>query len=119
MSGGLTTHVLDLSKGMPAKDLQIELWLIGDNDVRTLLKTKYTNDDGRMDNPLLSGEEMQTGEYELVFYVGDYLNGEHTISSGLPFLNKVPIRFGIGSNQQHYHVPLLVAPGGYSTYRGS
>ena len=67
MSGGLTTHVLDLSKGMPAKDLQIELWLIGDNDVRTLLKTKYTNDDGRMDNPLLSGEEMQTGEYELVF----------------------------------------------------
>lgn len=119
MDGRLTTHVLDLSKGLPAKGIQIELWALGDNDTRSLLKTTLTNGDGRVDSPLLTGDEMTPGEYELVFNVGDYLNKDHTDSSGVPFLNKVPLRFGITSGEEHYHVPLLFAPGGYSTYRGS
>lgn len=119
MAGKLTTHVLDLSKGLPAKNVQIELWALAENETRSLIKTAETNDDGRVDYPLLSGEEMSRGEYELIFYVGDYLNRDTVGSSGLSFLNKIPIRFGISNKEDYYHVPLLVAPGGYSTYRGS
>ncbi|MBT2755478.1 hydroxyisourate hydrolase [Mesobacillus foraminis] len=120
MEGKLTTHVLDLSKGLPAKEIKIDLWRLGDQEERSLIKTVFTNGDGRVDSPLLRGEEMNPGEYELVFHVGEYLSQEPlNAAAKLPFLNKVPIRFGIGSKEEHYHVPLLVAPGGYSTYRGS
>ncbi|MEP6822533.1 MAG: hydroxyisourate hydrolase [Chthoniobacterales bacterium] len=105
----LSTHVLDTARGQPAAGMKIELWS-GDRSV--LLKTVTTNDDGRTDAPLLSGDEMKTGDYELVFHVADYF-GE------AKFLDRVPVRFTICDAAAKYHVPLLVSPWAYSTYRGS
>jgi 5-hydroxyisourate hydrolase len=119
MNGRLTTHVLDLSKGLPAKEIKVELWHLENQSNRKLLKTVHTNSDGRVDSPLLQGEEMNSGEYELVFYVGNYQKAQGESVSESPFLNLVPIRFNISDTKGHYHIPLLVAPGGYSTYRGS
>lgn len=116
-SGRLTTHVLDTAAGKPAAGLKIELFRI-DREARLYLKTATTNSDGRCDGPLLEGGEFQTGEYELVFHVGDYLAGKRHALPQPPFLDVVPIRFGM-AEQSHYHVPLLVSPYGYSTYRGS
>ncbi|MCH6266847.1 MULTISPECIES: hydroxyisourate hydrolase [Neobacillus] len=117
MSGKLTTHVLDISKGLPAKNLKIELWRLGPE--RSLIKIVSTNSDGRVDAPLLAEGQVESGEYELVFYVADYFREQSVGVGETPFLDKVPIRFGIADTNSHYHVPLLVAPGGYSTYRGS
>jgi 5-hydroxyisourate hydrolase len=104
---GLTTHVLDTREGRPAAGMKIELWSSG-----KLLKTVTTNADGRTDAPLLNAEEFSTGDYELVFHVGDYF-GERR------FLDRVPVRFIIDDAEGKYHVPLLVSPWAYSTYRGS
>jgi len=109
----LSTHVLDTAHGRPAHGMQIRLFACED-ETRRLLKTVATNPDGRTDDPLLSGEEIPTGVYELVFSVGDYFG-----SQGTPFLGEVVVRFGIEDPAGNYHVPLLVAPYGYSTYRGS
>jgi 5-hydroxyisourate hydrolase len=103
----LTTHVLDTMNGRPAAGMKIELWSSG-----KLLKTVDTNVDGRTDLPLLSGPEFAAGNYELVFFVGDYF-GERR------FLDRVPVRFSIDDAKSKYHVPLLVSPWAYSTYRGS
>ncbi|MFC7395229.1 hydroxyisourate hydrolase [Scopulibacillus cellulosilyticus] len=119
MNGRLTTHVLDLTKGIPAKEIKIELWLLDSEDNRSLIRTVHTNSDGRVDSPLLDGSEFKIGTYELVFYVADYFQREGVHSSTFPFIDKVPLRFNIADAEDHYHVPLLVAPGGYSTYRGS
>ncbi|MFC0272660.1 hydroxyisourate hydrolase [Metabacillus herbersteinensis] len=119
MNGRLTTHALDLSKGLPAKELKIELWHLGSENNRNLVKTVYTNHDGRVETPLLEGEDLKIGEYELLFYVGDYFQTKNLEILEKPFLDLVPIRFGINDNKAHYHIPLLMAPGGYSTYRGS
>jgi len=118
MSPKLSTHVLDIAQGCPARDVQIELWSIA-GETRKLLKTVRTNADGRTDQPLLGPEEMRAGQYELVFYVGDYFAGK--ASSGLRdrFLDRVPVQFGIADTTVSYHVPLLVSPWAYSTYRGS
>lgn len=114
---GLTTHVLDTMAGAPAAGLTIELWrLDGDGEH---LKTVITNDDGRVDGPLLEGGDFRTGQYELRFHAGDYLRAS---GAGLPdpaFLDIIPIRFGIADVDAHYHVPLLLSSYGYSTYRGS
>ena len=107
----LTTHVLDTTRGCPAANMQIELWSHGGNASK-LLKTVRTNADGRVDSPLLSGNEMIPGNYELVFFVGDYF-GERK------FLDRVPVRFTISDSSAKYHVPLLVSQWSYSTYRGS
>ncbi|MDP3898455.1 MAG: hydroxyisourate hydrolase [Mesorhizobium sp.] len=115
--GKLTTHVLDTATGKPAAGLTISLYR-HDGDQRTLLKTVATNEDGRCDAPLLEGAAFATGEYELVFSAGDYLRGMGASLSKPPFLDLIPIRFGI-AQQSHYHVPLLLSPYGYSTYRGS
>jgi 5-hydroxyisourate hydrolase len=115
--GRLTTHVLDTASGKPAAGLSISLYRIA-GEARTHLKTVSTNEDGRCDQPLLQGNEFKTGEYELVFRAGDYLRA---VGARLPepaFLDIVPIRFGMAEDT-HYHVPLLVSPYGYSTYRGS
>ena len=102
----LTTHVLDVSRGRPAAGVAIELLRGGE-----LVASAVTNADGRTDGPLL--EQLEAGEYELRFAVGDYFGG------GPGFLDVVPVRFGVSEPEAHHHVPLLVAPGGYSTYRGS
>jgi 5-hydroxyisourate hydrolase len=115
--GRLTTHVLDTATGRPAKGLSIELFRI-ERQARTHLKTVTTNDDGRCDAPLLVGADFRTGEYELVFAAGDYLRGQGVSLPQPAFLDIVPIRFGM-AEERHYHVPLLISPYGYSTYRGS
>ncbi|MGF6176295.1 hydroxyisourate hydrolase [Ensifer sp. 4252] len=115
--GRLTTHVLDTASGKPAKDLRIELYRI-EGERPTHLRSVRTNDDGRCDQPLLSGSLMQTGTYELHFHAGDYLGSEAARGAN-PFLDIIPIRFGIDDQGAHYHVPLLLSPYGYSTYRGS
>jgi 5-hydroxyisourate hydrolase len=115
MIGKLTTHVLDIEKGRPASHLKIELWFLDPTGKRNLLKALQTNQDGRTDSPLLIGEDLKIGVYELVFAVGDYF----CQSVDIPFLDLVPIRFGISEPDKHYHVPLLVSPWAYSTYRGS
>jgi len=127
---GLTTHILDLTHGTPASDVVIELFYQeagvtseattrAANSDWTLLKTAVTNPDGRLDQPILSGEEMKIGSYELVFHIGDYFRSRKVMVSEPPFLEQVPVRFGIAEPTKHYHVPLLVSPWGYQVYRGS
>ncbi len=115
--GFLTTHVLDTAHGSPAAGVRIDLFRIDGG--RHHLCSVTTNDDGRCDGPLLPEDEFRAGEYELVFHAGDYFTA---LGESLPepkFLDQVVIRFGIADESQHYHVPLLVSPFGYSTYRGS
>ena len=115
--GRLTTHVLDTATGKPAAGLSIALYHLK-GKARTHLKTVVTNADGRCETPLLAGAEFRIGEYELVFAAGDYLRGQGTKLPEPAFLDSVPIRFGM-AEPLHYHVPLLISPYGYSTYRGS
>ncbi len=117
MTGYLTTHVLDTARGCPASGLKIELFRI-DGETRTPLKSLVTNDDGRTDEQILPAEEFETGVYELVFHAGTYLDASGTPAEGPRFLDVIPLRFGM-SEASHYHVPLLLSPFGYSTYRGS
>ncbi|CAA9435341.1 MAG: 5-hydroxyisourate hydrolase [uncultured Rubrobacteraceae bacterium] len=117
MSGGLTTHVLDTANGRPAAGLSIELYAI-EHEHRRLVKTLRTNADGRTDGPLLPPEEFAAGIYEIVFDVAGYF-GHDTDLPDPPFLGRVPVRFGIAHPDAHYHIPLLVSPWSYSTYRGS
>ncbi|MFZ1725321.1 MAG: hydroxyisourate hydrolase [Albidovulum sp.] len=117
MAGYLTTHVLDTARGCPAEGLKIDLYRI-EGEARRHLRSLVTNDDGRTDEQILPSGEFATGTYELVFHTGSYLD-----ASGVPpetprFLDIVPLRFGM-SEEAHYHVPLLLSPFGYSTYRGS
>jgi 5-hydroxyisourate hydrolase len=117
VTGYLTTHVLDTARGCPAEGLKIELYRI-EGDSRTLLKTLKTNDDGRTDEQILPAEKFATGTYELVFHAGAYLDATGTPPETPRFLDVIPLRFGM-SEASHYHVPLLLSPFGYSTYRGS
>lgn len=117
MPGYLTTHVLDTARGCPADGLQIELFRL-DGEERTHLRTLITNADGRTDAPILPQEEFAIGTYELVFHTGAYLDRTDVPAETPRFLSQVPIRFGM-SEPEHYHVPLLLSPFGYSTYRGS
>jgi 5-hydroxyisourate hydrolase len=111
--GKLTTHVLDTARGKPAAGLRIEVWRDG------LLKSIITNSDGRADAPLLEGSEFSSGQYELRFFAGDYLRMLGSDLAEPLFLDVIPICFGIADASQHFHVPLLLSPFGYSTYRGS
>ena len=114
--GRLTTHVLDIAHGRPAAGLRIELY--GDGE-ETPLSVAETNADGRCPAPLLEGTAFRAGCYELVFHAGDYLRRLGMELPEPPFLDRVVIRFGIADPDEHYHVPLLLSPFGYSTYRGS
>ncbi|SIQ28945.1 5-hydroxyisourate hydrolase [Rhizobium sp. RU20A] len=116
--GRLTTHVLDAARGTPAEGLCIDLYRI-DGTARTLVKTVTTNADGRVDGPVLAGDELTAGVYELLFHAGDYLRGAGTSLPEPAFLDEIPLRFGIADAGAHYHVPLLLSPYSYSTYRGS
>lgn len=116
---GLTTHVLDTTTGKPAEGLVIELYRI-EGSTRTTVKSVRTNADGRVDGgPILIGETFVAGTYELVFHAGDYLRAQGITLTEPAFLDVIPIRFGISDITAHYHVPLLISPYGYSTYRGS
>ncbi len=117
MAGYLTTHVLDTARGRPAEGLKIELFRI-EGETRKRIKTLVTNSDGRTDEQILPEDSFESGVYELVFHAGDYLDVADMASEGPRFLDVVPIRFGM-SEAAHYHVPLLLSPFGYSTYRGS
>lgn len=116
--GYLTTHVLDIARGRPGHGIRLEVYRL-EGDKRTRLKEAVTNDDGRCDAPLLAGDEFAIGDYELVFHAGDYLRASGINAEEPLFLDVVPLRFGVADAGQHYHVPLLLSPYGYSTYRGS
>lgn len=119
MAGGrLTTHVLDTARGRPAAGVRITLYRLSEQGAQKL-KEVVTNDDGRTDGPMLAGEDLRPGSYELVFGAGDYLRASGQAGAGVLFLDEIPIRFGIADAGQHYHVPLLISPFAYSTYRGS
>lgn len=118
MSGFLTTHVLDTARGVPAQGLQITLYRL-EGDARVELARMVTNDDGRTDSPILPKAAFGIGQYELVFAAGDYLRATGQAGAAPLFLDEIPIRFGINDLQSHYHVPLLLSPYGFSTYRGS
>ena len=116
--GRLSTHVLDTAHGRPAGGLEIDLFYLG-GESRQHLARFETNADGRTDAPLMAGDDLVVGVFELVFHVGNYFAG---LESELPdpsFLDLIPIRFGVAHPEENYHVPLLVSPYGYSTYRGS
>ena len=117
-AGRLTTHVLDTMHGKPAAGLAVTLFQIS-GDSRELVVTTKTNSDGRCDAPLLSGAAMVPGFYELVFDVAAYFRESGVPLEDPPFLDRIPLRFGLSNAGQHYHVPLLVSPFAYSTYRGS
>jgi 5-hydroxyisourate hydrolase len=116
--GRLTTHILDTARGCPAARVKIDLFAVS-GDGMTEIASVTTNDDGRCDGPVLEGPNFAVGTYELQFHVGDYLRAHGTDLESPAFLDIVPIRFGIASADEHYHVPLLISPYGYSTYRGS
>lgn len=118
MAGYLTTHVLDTARGFPAEGLKIELYAVTGDSRHKLTEVK-TNSDGRTDSPILPQEEFGTGTYELVFHAGDYLRATGQNGDDPLFLDQIPIRFGLSDADAHYHVPLLLSPYGYSTYRGS
>jgi len=113
----LTTHVLDVYSGKPGKGISVDLYYINNSERKKITSVKLNND-GRADSPLVEGENFIKGKYELIFNIGDYFKN---ISSDkdIPFLDDVVIRFGISNPSEHYHVPLLVSPWSYSTYRGS
>ena len=113
----LTTHVLDIYSGKPGAGIKVELYYLNNNN-KEKKNTVTLNQDGRADKPLLEGQDFLNGKYELVFFIGDYFKSL-TKSGELPFLDDVSIRFGISNSKEHYHVPLLVSPWSYSTYRGS
>jgi 5-hydroxyisourate hydrolase len=116
--GYLTTHVLDTARGVPAAGLRIDLFRI-EGEAREHLHSTVTNQDGRTDAPILPAAQFLPGHYELVFHAGAYLDATGAPPEVPRFLDLIPIRFGISDGASHYHVPLLLSPFGYSTYRGS
>lgn len=118
MAGYLTTHVLDTAQGMPAQGIRISLYRVSGNSHRKIADT-VTNSDGRTDAPILPEGDFKTGTYELIFQCGDYLRQTGQAGEAPLFLDEIPIRFGMSDAEAHYHVPLLLSPYGYSTYRGS
>lgn len=116
--GKLTTHVLDTANGYPAAGMRLELWRV-DGERRERVLETVTNDDGRCDAPLLQGDALRAGRYELVFDAGAYFARLGAKVPEPPFLDRIPLAFGIADPAAHYHVPLLVSPWSFSTYRGS
>jgi 5-hydroxyisourate hydrolase len=116
--GKISTHVLDTVHGVPARGVSIELYRI-ERDSRHLLKQTATNTDGRCDEPLLSGAALTRGVYELVFHAGDYFAQCGVELPDPPFVDQVTLRFGVANPDENYHVPLVVTPWTWSTYRGS
>lgn len=118
MAGKISTHVLDTTIGKPGAGVRLELF-VRQGDTRRLIKTAQTNADGRTDEPLLLGDAMQVGIYELDFYAGDYFRARGVQLSSPAFVEVVTLRFGVADADANYHVPLVCTPWSYSTYRGS
>ncbi|CAD5110549.1 hydroxyisourate hydrolase [Zestomonas carbonaria] len=116
--GRLTTHVLDAAHGCPGSEIKVELYRV-DGARTELIATALTNHDGRLDAPILQGDDYRSGVYQLHFHAGDYYRARGVVLSNPAFLDVVVLRFGIDAGQDHYHVPLLISPYSYSTYRGS
>ncbi len=116
---GWPSHVLDLAAGKPANHVRIELFQLRGQVEKAWIGSFQTNEDGRVDEPLLPGEGLQQGTYEMVFRIGEYYKRQGVNLPEPPFLDEVVIRFGISDPSSHYHVPLLVSPWGYQVYRGS
>lgn len=114
--GRLTTHVLDTARGRPAAGIAVALRRVAEDGALILVAEAVTNADGRTDSPLMAGDALVSGTYELLFTVGAYFED---LAPGAPFLDRVPVRFTLSDKHGHYHVPLLVSPWSYSTYRGS
>ena len=112
----LTTHCLDTFSGKPAKGIKVDVYLISSKKEK--INSVILNDNGRSDKPLIEEDKFKEGQYELIFFVADYFKNITSLPK-IPFLNEVVIRFGISNSKEHYHVPLLVSPWSYSTYRGS
>ena len=112
----LTTHCLDTFSGIPAKGVKVEVYSVSVKKEK--LNSTTLNSSGRSDKPLLEGANFKEGQYEIVFFIGDYFKNLTNLPK-TPFLNEIVIRFGISNSNEHYHVPLLVSPWSYSTYRGS
>jgi len=112
----LTTHCLDIFSGKPAKGIKVDIYSVSGKKEK--INSTILNNNGRSDKALLEGSNFKEGEYELVFFVGDYFKNIPNLPK-IPFLNEVIIRFGVSNSKEHYHVPLLVSPWSYSTYRGS
>ncbi|CDN45864.1 MULTISPECIES: hydroxyisourate hydrolase [Paenibacillus] len=125
MEGKLTTHVLDMAHGGPAAGMKLQLARLAGAGGKGIIRERSTNEDGRLDQPLLEGEALTPGVYELLFFAGDYFRSlepgveGRAGAAGELFLEQIPIRFTVTAAGGNYHVPLLVAPGGYSSYRGS
>jgi 5-hydroxyisourate hydrolase len=116
--GKLSTHVLDTAHGKPGAGVGVELYAV-DGGQRTLIRQDATNSDGRCNAPLLEGEQLKSGQYELVFAAGDYFAAQGVTLPSPRFIDRVTIAFGVADPSQNYHVPLVVTPWSYSTYRGS
>ena len=119
VDGRLSTHVLDTVAGRPAAGVRVELRDVSDGGAGVLMKTETTNADGRTDAPLIAGQPLRIGRYELAFHIGEYFASSGAASARPPFLDVVPVRFAVAEPEGHYHVPLLASPWSYSTYRGS
>ena len=117
-AGYLTTHVLDTARGMPGAGIGIALYRVSGNAHRKIAEA-VTNADGRTDAPMLDAGKLKTGHYEMIFFCAEYLRSAGLATGEILFLEQIPIRFGIADADAHYHVPLLLSPFGYSTYRGS
>ena len=116
---GLTTHVLDVTRGRPADGVRVELYELVSGSERKRIAAVVTNADGRTDKSLMSADQARVGQFELIFHAGDYFRRRRAELADPPFLDLIPIRFGVADLEAHYHVPLLVSPWSYSTYRGS
>ena len=114
----LTTHVLDIYSGKPGKGIKVDLYYYQNDNQKNKINTIVLNNDGRSDKALIEGVDFKKGKYELVFFVGDYFKKIKEIPK-IPFLDDIVIKFGVSNTKEHYHVPLLVSPWSYSTYRGS
>jgi len=114
----LTTHVLDIYSGKPGKGIKVELYYYSEANKKEKINSIILNNDGRTDNPLVEGSNFKEGKYEIVFFIGEYFKKLADVTS-IPFLDDVVLKFGVSNAKEHYHVPLLVSPWSYSTYRGS
>jgi 5-hydroxyisourate hydrolase len=116
---GVTTHILDVTIGRPAEGVRVELYELQDGSERKRIADVVSNTDGRTDKPLVAADQARAGRFELVFHVGDYFRSRRAELADPPFLDIVPIRFGVADAKAHYHVPLIVSPWSYSIYRGN